>query len=50
MGRFGGEVHLPSELWRSVALFVPLSEAKPRSVDRSRDLSCFVEPVKGHVN
>jgi len=40
-------MHLPSKLWRSVALFEPLSEAKPRSVDRIRGLSWFVVPEKG---
>jgi hypothetical protein len=40
-------MHLHSKLWRSMALFMSLSEAKPRSVDRSRGLSWFVVPEKG---
>ena len=39
MGRCGGEMSLPSAGWRSVALLLPISEAKPRSVGRSRGLS-----------
>jgi len=43
-------MHLPSKLWRSMALFVPISEARPRSPYRSRGLSFFVVPEKGHVS
>jgi len=43
-------MHLPSKLWRSEALFEPFSEAKLRSVDRSRGLSWFVALEKGHVS
>jgi len=50
MGRFGGEMHLPSKLWRREALFEPFSEAKLRSVDCSRGLSWFVVLEKGHVS
>ena len=39
MGRCGGEMSLSSAGWRSEALLLPISEAKPRSVDRSRGLS-----------
>jgi len=45
MGRFGGEMHLPSKLWRSEALLPPCSEAKPRSARQSRGLSLSVVPV-----
>jgi hypothetical protein len=41
---------LPSKLWRSMALFVHFSEAKPRSVDRSRGLSWFIVHEQGHVS
>jgi hypothetical protein len=49
MGGFGGEMHLPSKFCRSMALFMSLSEAKPRSVDRSWGLSWFVVPSMGMV-
>jgi hypothetical protein len=32
MGRFGGEMSLPSKLLRNDALLLPIPEAKPRSV------------------
>ena len=48
MGRRGGEMGLPSTGLRSVALLLPISEAKPRSTGRSRELSYFVVPEKGH--
>jgi len=43
-------MHLPSKSLRSVALFMPLSEAKPRSADRSLRLSWFVVPENAHIN
>jgi len=39
---------LPSKLWRSMRSLLPISEAEPRSVDRSRGLSWFVVPNTGH--
>ena len=33
---------LPSKLWRSAALFLRISEAKPRSACNSPELSYFV--------
>jgi hypothetical protein len=39
---------LPSTGLRSVALLLPISEAKPRSAGRSQELSYFVVPEKGH--
>jgi hypothetical protein len=48
MGRRGEEMGLPSTGLRSVALLQPISEAKPRSAGRSRELSSSVVPEKGH--
>ena len=43
-------MHLPSKSLRSVALFIPLSEAKPRSAGRSTGLSWFVVPENGRAS
>gem|GEM_PF-602156 len=44
MGRREGEMESPLHRIAHRALLLPISEAEPRSVDRSRGLSWFVVP------